>query len=764
MLINPQITLQKSYLSFSTENEKLLIKNMKSIQEIIERLEENNIVISTILFENLLKLNYSALSEIHNSIMKKYNTIEGVYLYSTFAIKESLKKEHKLQKESIDNYIKQMMVYFVRYNLDMNSNIFLDYETEITTIKLDLISKKVSEVKINILSFKSVEEYKEDLKKSILIPIVFGNTQLEFIEYSYQYEHSITINILKDIDIKIKENLFNILNILTTEDMQLLTLFKTVTDIIRYSMFITKNDYTNLNENKDILKYFFKTSEKKIILRSMEKLLKDNYTLAIEEIDNPRNKLILRRMFANIRPLSSKYKKLLLTQKMYFEIILQNKKVNTFNKQFESLKNQSKYSDLIKLLTKRPGILLRNLDYIIRKSNKEEFAELIEALKSIKEPNIKMFLQVSKYIQSRNEIRDERIINIKGRLYSSPKILEPLKKSKISKIKETFKFILMNHLKNKELLPKELLGKKIYLDERLKRYIVPTELRDTSTYKNGNTLTPGTRIPVKDSKFLRLYTAWGINEKSNIESFGGSYDLDLSTALIDEDNNIKTIGWNASKGNEYISFSGDIVDCDEWNRGNVAAEFIDIDIKKAKKKGIKYIISSNIIYDSGSFASDYDTDLIAISGIMPINKRVEKDNDIQRIKLENELFEMTLKGSYNAVIPYIFDVVANEVVIVDKYLSVDGGSSIHTHYSNIEILKRNYTEAYKYKENMYELLENYFKANDFEVIYTMPEKEEKEEKEEEAIEDILYLSYEDDKILKTYNISKNLENILVLLN
>jgi hypothetical protein len=762
MLINPQITLQKSYLSFSKKDNKLSIKNIELLQQIIERLESNNIVISEILFENLLRLDYSLLEPIHKEILNKYSSIEGVYLYSTFATRQNLKKEHKKQKKSIENYARQMMVYFIRYELDMNSNIFLDYDKDKEIIKSDLDSQKFPKIKINMLSFKSIEYYKKELKQNIEIPVVFGNTQLEFISSSYKLEYSITMDILKEVNIKIKENLFSVLNILKTNDVYVLNLFQTITDIIRYAMFVTDNDYKNLNKNKYIQKYFFKTAQKKIILNSIEKLLKINYNLAIEEIDSPRNKLILRRMFANIRPLSSKYKKLLSTQKMYFEIMLHNKKINTFNKKLENLKKDSNYSGLIKLLSKRPGILLRNLDYIIRKSNKKEFAELIDILKSIKNPNIKMLLQTSKYIQSRNEITKERIINIKGKLYSSTKLLEPLKKSRISKIKETINFILMNHLKGKELLPKELTSKKIYIDERLKKYVVPTEMRDTSTYKNGNTLTPGTRIPIKDSRFLRLYTAWGINNKSNIEAFRGSYDLDLSTALIDDKNNIKTIGWNADKGNEYISFSGDIVDCDVWDKGNVAAEFIDIDIKKAKKKGIKYVISSNIIYDSGDYISDYDTDIIAISGIMSINKRVEKDSDIQRIKLENELFEMTLKGCYNAVIPYIFDIESNEIVIVDKYLKVDMGSSIYTHYSNIEILKRNYTEAYKYKENMYELLENYFKANNFEIIYTMPEQDIKN-KEEDNI-DILYLSYEDDKILETYNIAKNLETILTLLN
>jgi len=772
MLINPKITLQKSYLSFEINNRELSTDNIIFVQEIIERLEENNIVITPILFENLLRLSYSDLKRIHVNIMKKYEAIEGIFLYSTFAINESLKKEKKIQRKNLDNVIKQFIVYFLRYELNMNSRLYEDYNIE--EMREELLKNQnnkntTPEVKknISILKYKSPKDFQNDLKNTIETPIVFGNSSLLFIENAYKFATAITCVVLEEANINVKENLFVIYNLLNPEDKEKLFLLKTLTDVLRLAMLMAEEDYLNLDNNKTVKKYKYKTSHKRLILLNIEKLLLKNKNQVIEEMLIPRNKLILRRMIRNINPLARKYSKFPLTQKTLHSIFIKNKKIETFNSKLENYRKAKDVYSLINLLVKKPGLLLRNLDFIARNANTDNFSLLLTSLKEIKDPNIKLIMQLNKYISTRSTKQVERIINVKGSLSISDKILEPLSLSKIEKLKEVFNLIIMNKLKGKSIFSEKQKFKSVYLDETLKGYVLPTELRNTSVYKNGNILTPGTRIKIPESKFLRLYTAWGLKDNLPVKElpyededdhYTSTYDLDLSIAMITEDNIIKTIGWNASKGNNYASFSGDIVDCISWDKNDISAEFIDVDTKLAYKKGIRYIISSNIIFSPGCYANDFNTNLKAVCGIMPINERVVDRNE-NRIAIKDELFEMELFGNYNAVIPYIFDLKTNEIIIVDKYLRNGQGSSIQSYYSNVDILRKNYTEALTYKENMYDFLTNYFTSNGFNIIKNIPKNLEKEDKK-----DILYVSSEDRKDFEVYNVSKELDSILQLLS
>lgn len=54
--------------------------------------------------------------------------------------------------------------------------------------------------------------------------------------------------------------------------------------------------------------------------------------------------------------------------------------------------------------------------------------------------------------------------------------------------------------------------RKVFIDERLKKYIVPAEMRNNSKAEN-KVFTPGSRIPLdKNVKIVRLFTAWAAKE------------------------------------------------------------------------------------------------------------------------------------------------------------------------------------------------------------------------------------------------------------
>ncbi|MEA3451693.1 MAG: hypothetical protein U9Q83_07285 [Bacteroidota bacterium] len=54
--------------------------------------------------------------------------------------------------------------------------------------------------------------------------------------------------------------------------------------------------------------------------------------------------------------------------------------------------------------------------------------------------------------------------------------------------------------------------RKVYIDRKLKTYVVPSEMRNNSKAEN-KVFTPGTRIPLpQEAKTVRLFTAWARKE------------------------------------------------------------------------------------------------------------------------------------------------------------------------------------------------------------------------------------------------------------
>jgi stress response protein SCP2 len=129
----------------------------------------------------------------------------------------------------------------------------------------------------------------------------------------------------------------------------------------------------------------------------------------------------------------------------------------------------------------------------------------------------------------------------------------------------------------KQYAKRERLGK-VWVSELFSQYLVPFSQRSAS--KALRTVVRGSRSPwAPETKVIRGFIWWKNSEH-------GRTDIDLSAMMLDED-------W---KYVEHVSFtnlrspvtgschSGDIVDAPHG-----AAEYIDIDIAKAKAAGVRYV-------------------------------------------------------------------------------------------------------------------------------------------------------------------------------
>ena len=290
----------------------------------------------------------------------------------------------------------------------------------------------------------------------------------------------------------------------------------------------------------------------------------------------------------------------------------------------------------------------------------------------------------------------------------------------------------------------------VYIDKALKKYIVPTEIRDNSKAE-GKIFTPGTRIPLpKEAKFIRLFTAWGTKDEP------AGFDIDLSSAFVKvkEDGSYKMedIAFY-NQTSDYAVSSGDQVSCKVYNEGDssITAEYIDIDIERASKE-FDYALTSNIIFSSSHLTFDYETDVNVYSGIIMLN---EKRSSIDKeININNSLFKMKLHGDFSTHTAVAIDFKTKEIVIIDKYNKGKKYMTSDKSFTSMDILRKKYFNATDFMGNMHFLLKEYCKANNYKIT----------KNKEEA--DII-CSYNDEDCgenQEMFNVGTNLENILSILS
>ena len=291
---------------------------------------------------------------------------------------------------------------------------------------------------------------------------------------------------------------------------------------------------------------------------------------------------------------------------------------------------------------------------------------------------------------------------------------------------------------------------KIYLDEKLKKYCVPKEMRNNSKAE-GTVFTPGTRIPLSDeAKVIRLFTAWASLKDDTPERT----DIDLGGAFIKETSEglelTEIAYYNQSE--DFASHSGDFTACKAFNPkdGKITAEYIDVDIEEVKRQGFRYIITAEFIF--GGVAEVY-SDIRVWSGVQLLsNMRTEKKGEIN---INDSLFKVKLDGDFRSHTAIAIDIITNEIVIIDQYSEERSGINIRSMANKMNEYKKLYFNATDFNCSVYELLEMYTEANDFELV----------QNSEEAN---ILCSYNDFSNLSAnqvnFNVSDNLENIINLLN
>ena len=365
----------------------------------------------------------------------------------------------------------------------------------------------------------------------------------------------------------------------------------------------------------------------------------------------------------------------------------------------------------LKVLSERPGEFVRRMDWMLRAEGETKKGSSFSILEkyATKTPNIassfnerrdivlktfkeigkkasnKVLYEVYNHFEGRYNPTSGRSIMIKGARKRTPlPELPAIAPETIEAVQRTVVEILMSKF---AALP--ALGK-VSVDEELKKIPMPTNMRSMST--SLRPVIRGQRTPIgnQNAKVVRTFCHW-FDEHGNI-------DIDLHGFLIGAKKR-ETIGWNSYHNTGYGCHSGDII-----ARQGACAEYVDVDVKKAVKDGLRYLVVTVNNFRGGSLEDIKD----CVAGTME-REFPESNMNFVPATLSNC---MRLTSQASTSLMCVVDLETREYIHLD--LDVDG-IPIASHQAD-EILAaiKPYLEAPKF--SVYDLLLLHVEARGGELV------------------------------------------------
>ena len=255
--------------------------------------------------------------------------------------------------------------------------------------------------------------------------------------------------------------------------------------------------------------------------------------------------------------------------------------------EFEKLMQENRYQEAAELLQEKKGTsaLLRNIDYILSRMNREEAQTFLSEFPE--DCSTLILLQLLFRYEGRQR-KDGRIFkftqhNLMKVHHETPEESERCQ-SRLTEeqVKEVGKMI---HSKLTEKL-RNRLGK-VYIEPSMKNYALP--LSENTSQGGLGVLSKGSRIPIDEGKKLRAFTYW---EKVN--------DIDLSVFALTEDGNRREFSWRTMSRYQSgaITYSGD-----ETSGYLGGSEYFDINLPefKARYSEYRYLIFCDNVYSGKNF-------------------------------------------------------------------------------------------------------------------------------------------------------------------
>lgn len=244
----------------------------------------------------------------------------------------------------------------------------------------------------------------------------------------------------------------------------------------------------------------------------------------------------------------------------------------SFGSRVETLLAQRHIATLTPILQSRPGEFARRLDVALRRATEPE--PVLDAFEAVAaQVSSPVLLQLLAHLRAPRPL-PLRAFTPKGafaKIYGIKDRREPLAPAVLARAASICEDALVTRFTS---LPP--LGR-CFIDPALREYRVPLAQRASS--KSLRTLVRGSRLPMPDTRFIRLFLWWKNGRERT--------DIDLSAAFFDANFVFKqTVAYYNLKGFGGYH-SGDIVDAPKG-----ASEFIDLDLDVLVEKGVRYVVTS----------------------------------------------------------------------------------------------------------------------------------------------------------------------------
>ncbi|MEK3761157.1 TerD family protein [Paenibacillus sp. FSL P4-0338] len=345
--------------------------------------------------------------------------------------------------------------------------------------------------------------------------------------------------------------------------------FKTATDVLRLAVAWSGGD-VSLALPTHFRK--FKRSERRLLLGLLERCHP-----ITEDMLRYRERWI--RLGEILHP--SEYKQRYKRCEEAFDILRNKKPFTTYNGSVELALQYQQLWTALDLLAKRPGEFARRLAKLLRMTREPEYVVMAfgEVAGQVSTP---VLLQVKNYFERQRELPELRVFFPKGNVakaWATPNTLPEISEEACRDLVDLCEQTLVARFAAQPSLGK------VYVDERLRDYLVPFSQRSAS--KALHTLVRGSRIPMEEGNTVRFFCWWKEGKMDGTPT--GRVDIDLSAVMYDKNwNYVEHISYTNLRSAQYHAVhSGDIVTAPYG-----ASEFIDLHIPSIVEYGGRYVVAT----------------------------------------------------------------------------------------------------------------------------------------------------------------------------
>ena len=457
-------------------------------------------------------------------------------------------------------------------------------------------------------------------------------------------------------------------------------LMKTATDVLR---FITELSNGDVSLASNCRYKNFKRKDRRMLLNLLDGMKN------IEE-DMKRHATKWIRVGEILHPFE--YKSAYPKASEAFNKIRNNIKIETFYSKLQRAYDNKDWATAITMLKTRSGEFARNLDYIVRNAD-DKFVVLNEFKSVANDVSTSVLLQVKSHFEKRCIPNSTRVCFPKGNLSKGwiiEKDLEPIDTGICHMI-----INICNNALCANYCTRPIMGN-VYINPDFVNYVIPYSQRNASESKK--TITRGSRVKF-EGNIIRPFIWWTNMDNAKGNYTSGRVDIDLSVAIIDKDYNVLThVSYTHTRDQKFeIYHSGDITNGGPVD-GDGVAEFIDININKAKEQGAKYAIINVLNYTGYKYNEIPHADF----GFM-IREEAMSGEIFEPSTVENKI---SLNSGSSSAVPVVIDLENNEYIWLDMDGNVSNSSWRHETLENN--LKGTLLSVYGVlnasKTNMYEVI------------------------------------------------------------